>query len=76
MNQRMNTDSTAQNSSGSPVYGFLCEATNVFYAFETLEEYKEFLLWLQNQNKEETDDCQAYGMVDENEMRINCERAT
>jgi hypothetical protein len=28
------------------VYGFLCEATNVFYAFETQEEYLAFLAWL------------------------------
>ena len=25
------------------VYGFLCEQTNVFYAFETFQEYQEFL---------------------------------
>lgn len=39
----------AQNERGSNqlVYGFLCEQTNVFYAFETFEEYQEFLTWLQ-----------------------------
>jgi hypothetical protein len=31
------------------VYGFLCEATNVFYAFETKEEYIAFLSWLDEQ---------------------------
>jgi hypothetical protein len=31
----------------TPVYGFLCELTNVFYAFETFEQYREFLGWLQ-----------------------------
>lgn len=30
------------------VYGFLCEQTNVFYAFETYHQYQEFLSWLQS----------------------------
>jgi hypothetical protein len=34
-------------SNQAPVYGFLCESTNVFYAFETFEQYQEFLGWLQ-----------------------------
>ena len=40
---------TVSNDSVSeePVYGFLCEHTNVFYAFETLEQYQEFMSWLQ-----------------------------
>jgi hypothetical protein len=29
------------------VYGFLCEKTNVFYAFDTYEKYQEFLDWLE-----------------------------
>lgn len=29
------------------VYGFLCQNTNVFYAFESYETYAEFLEWLQ-----------------------------
>lgn len=34
-------------STSAPVYGFLCEATNVFYAFESQQEYFAFLTWLQ-----------------------------
>jgi hypothetical protein len=44
--------SDRQGSAGStstPVYGFLCEATNVFYAFESQQEYLAFLAWLQEQ---------------------------
>ena len=31
---------------GAPVYGFLCEKTQIFYAFESLEEYQRFTAWL------------------------------
>ncbi len=41
-------------STTTPVYGFLCEATKVFYAFESQEEYLAFLTWLQEQTPLET----------------------
>jgi hypothetical protein len=34
------------NGNTNQVYGFLCQQTNVFYAFESYETYAEFLLWL------------------------------
>jgi hypothetical protein len=36
------------------VYGFLCEQTNVFYAFETHEQYQEFLEWLHAETAPQT----------------------
>lgn len=32
------------------VYGFMDQTTNVFYAFESYEEYHSFLLWMQEQS--------------------------
>jgi len=32
------------------VYGFIDQTTNVFYAFESYEEYHSFLLWMQEQS--------------------------
>ena len=29
----------------APEYGFLYKKTNVFYAFEPLEEYQRFIAW-------------------------------
>ncbi len=46
-------DSTLNCNSGAPVYGFLCEQSNVFYAFETQEQYQEFLTWLQESSEEQ-----------------------
>jgi hypothetical protein len=33
------------------VFGFLCQKTNVFYAFESYETYQQFLLWLKDQSR-------------------------
>lgn len=40
---------TQDVTSSNQVYGFLCEKTNIFYAFETQEEYQEFIQWLQDE---------------------------
>ena len=58
-----------------PVYGFLCEETNVFYAFDTFEEYQEFLAWLQRGSPIQANANGAEVMTDE-ELRINSERVT
>lgn len=39
-----------QNTAEQQVYGFLCQKTNVFYAFESFEAYQEFLQWLEREN--------------------------
>lgn len=46
-----------QNDSENQVYGFLCQKTNVFYAFESYESYKEFLDWLEQENSLVTSTC-------------------
>jgi hypothetical protein len=38
--------SDSQNEPQGQVYGFLCQQTKVFYAFESYETYQEFLVWL------------------------------
>jgi hypothetical protein len=57
------------------VYGFLCEQTNVFYAFETYEEYQEFLSWLEKENQALPED-QITANLSEDEMVTNFNRAT
>lgn len=42
--------STAHKDGEDQVYGFLCQKTNVFYAFESYESYKEVLDWLEQEN--------------------------
>ena len=59
----------------APVYGFLCEETNVFYAFDTFEEYQEFLTWLQRTSTSQPSSKGEETMTDE-ELRINSERVT
>jgi hypothetical protein len=59
----------------APVYGFLCEETNVFYAFETFEQYQEFLGWLQRTPLPEPR-CASDEMMSEEELRWNFDRAT
>lgn len=57
------------------VYGFLCEQTNVFYAFETQQQYQEFLGWLANEAEAESDaarDCPP----SEEELLSNYDRST
>ena len=65
--------STENNS--APVFGFLDEKTQVFYAFESFEEYQLFLEYAKSDGVRE-----GFGgegsMVDEEELRRNEERAT
>lgn len=42
--------SATQAAPQEQVYGFLCQRTNVFYAFESFQAYQEFLLWLEREN--------------------------
>lgn len=64
------------------VYGFLCQSTNVFYAFESYETYAEFLLWLAAQEESETakDEGFAFGLLpttpSETEQLANAQLAT
>jgi hypothetical protein len=57
------------------VYGFLCEQTNVFYAFETYEEYQEFLFWLERENQA-VPETQTNSNLSEDELVNNFNRAT
>jgi hypothetical protein len=43
----LNSQTISQSS--EQVYGFLCQKTNVFYAFESYESYQQFLEWLESQ---------------------------
>ena len=46
--------SGTQNTPSSPqIFGFLCQQTNIFYAFETEEEYQTFIQWVQNEANQE-----------------------
>lgn len=42
----MDSQSCSTQEEAPIVYGFLCEQTNVFYAFENKEQYQEFMDWL------------------------------
>lgn len=48
----MNQTSQVNNNAaeGQTVYGFMDPTTNVFYAFEDLQQYQLFLQWMQLQN--------------------------
>lgn len=61
--------------SGAPVYGFLCEQTNVFYAFETFEQYQEFMFWLDKSSATLSTSSKRETVTDE-ELMENSERAT
>lgn len=39
----------ANSENNNQVYGFLCQKTNVFYAFESEETYQQFLQWFDSQ---------------------------
>jgi hypothetical protein len=54
----MESKASAQGSEVA-VYGFLCESTNVFYAFESLEEYQVFVDWLEHSGLPESPRCDA-----------------
>jgi hypothetical protein len=42
---------TNQNLSAStPTFGFMCPETNIFYAFDTFEEYEIFLNWINQES--------------------------
>jgi hypothetical protein len=46
----MSNSAIPMNDAPNQVYGFLCQKTNVFYAFESYETYTQFLEWLQREN--------------------------
>jgi hypothetical protein len=50
----MNHSTNQSRSAEQPdrVYGFMDQTTNVFYAFESFEEYDAFLQWLEQQNED------------------------
>lgn len=78
----MSEQAPTTGDSNSQIYGFLCQKTNVFYAFESHETYQQFLQWLATQ--EETNGLNATNssdrddrlMVDEAEQLADFERAT
>lgn len=37
-----------------PLYGFLCQETNIFYAFETEAQYLDFLAWFESEAQNAT----------------------
>lgn len=47
----MNCQQNTSNNNEPLVYGFLCEHTNTFYAFDTYQQYQEFLEWLQTESQ-------------------------
>ena len=49
----------------SPVYGFLCEESNVFYAFESFQEYQGFLSLLKRESAGQTAQAMNDVMTDE-----------
>ena len=59
----------------SAVYGFLCQQTNTFYAFQTKEEYLEFLDWLKGE-AQQTSSPSCGEMLTDEEIWLNSERAT
>lgn len=69
-------DYREQASAETPlVYGFLCEQTNVFYAFETQQQYQEFLGWLARETEDAPEaarDCPP----SEEELLSNFDRST
>jgi hypothetical protein len=46
----MQNPTISPNDTTNQVYGFLCQKTNVFYAFESYETYQYFLEWLEREN--------------------------
>lgn len=69
-------------STSEPVYGFLCPQTNVFYAFESHEEYLQFLEWSQTQLPTDEKACEGdskghdYEPMDEEELQVQSDLAT
>ena len=66
------------NSQAPQVYGFLCEKTNVFYAFESLEEYQQFLAWLEEESRQEEPQLPQLPepIVNEDELKAGFDDAT
>lgn len=64
-----------QSNSGAPVYGFLCQETNVFYAFETQEQYQEFLEWLQTSAQPQASPSDE-AMISDEQLKYHFDRAT
>lgn len=46
----MHNSTIFANECQNQAYGFLCQKTNVFYAFESYETYTQFLEWLEQEN--------------------------
>jgi len=52
----MLNSSASVNPAQGQVYGFLCQKTKVFYAFESFETYQEFIVWLKREKAAATND--------------------
>ncbi len=44
------SSSTIVSNTPNQVYGFLCQTTKIFYAFESFEQYQVFLEWMQRES--------------------------
>lgn len=70
------------DAENTQVYGFLCPKTNVFYAFESLETYQQFLEWLSTQEQHDqqpeamTEERNEIPMIDEAQQLADFEIAT
>ena len=78
----MQTPTSSNTSSGKQVFGFLCQKTNVFYAFDSYETYQQFLQWLQTQPEDILDSSEPRNtdkdvyIVKEEDQLADYERAT
>lgn len=69
-------------TSNQQVYGFLCQQTNVFYAFDSYETYQQFLAWMESQAREGQDEAASAGQMraeaemDEEQQLADCQMAT
>ena len=71
------SDYTCSPQEQSPVYGFLCPETNIFYAFDSSEQYQEFLGWLQKDSEWQPNQPQTTSdIMSDEEMRANAEKST
>jgi hypothetical protein len=78
----MINEDTPCTEENNQVYGFLCQKTNVFYAFESRETYQQFLSWPATQ-EETTDESNCITeertevpMIDEAQQLEDFEMAT
>lgn len=61
----MINSATSNSPSENQVYGFLCQKTNVFYAFQSYETYQQFLQWLETQQSDITDSSESRNAVED-----------